>query len=192
MVSPALKRTAATTALFRSSRDHGPETFAFAESGSAFIVDDYRHLFSGRPRMWCCLNSGSYSLCWNVRTKAALYDRIEDPEMKVDLRLAEPEHYAVTMRAKDRWPPGSVRSRSVNDGRFKLVERPKLEGGYERVLWDLAADPAEFVDVRDRYPNDYVRLRNALEKWTEGVPGYVHEALSDEEAAQLRALGYIE
>jgi hypothetical protein len=80
----------------------------------------------------------------------------------------------------------------VSDGRFKLIERPRLGGGYARSLYELPVDWSETHDVQRRFPEDFARLSEALDAWVEDVPGYVPEALTDQEEAQLKALGYVE
>jgi hypothetical protein len=96
------------------------------------------------------------------------------------------------LEARERWEPGMTRERSVSDGQFKLVERPRFEGGYERALYDTQADPAETTDLREAKPRIHRDLAKALTEWTANVPGYAQGALSDEVEDQLRALGYVE
>ena len=96
------------------------------------------------------------------------------------------------LQARKRWSPGTARERSVSDGRFKLVERPRLGGGYERALYDTQRDPAETTDIREARPEIYREFAEALTQWTRGVPGYTQDALSEEVEQQLRALGYVE
>ena len=169
-----------------------PTELAFAESGGALIVDDYTALLSGRVRTGYCLNHGEYSLCWKGAAAAALYNRNRDPEMTHDLREQEPERFLEMEQARHRWKPGNARQRAVSDGRFKLIKRPRLGGGYGRSLYDLRTDRSETQDVRRQFPVDAARLEAALNAWAEEVPGYAPEALTSEEEAQLRALGYVQ
>ena len=80
------------------------------------------------------------------------------------------------LRAKERWKPGMTRERSVSNGRFKLVERPKFEGGYSRTLYDTRAEREETSDVRAEHPEVYRELSQALAEWTANVPGYFQGA----------------
>ncbi len=169
-----------------------PRELAFAESGGALIMDDHTALLSGRPRTGYCLNDGTRSLCWKGEARPALYDRSQDPRMTHDLREERPDDFAELERARGRWEPGKTRQRAVSDGRFKLIERPRLGGGYTRSLYELRSDPSETQDVQRRFPAHFARLSEALDAWVQEVPGYVPEALTDEEEAQLRALGYVE
>lgn len=167
-------------------------TLAFAESGGALIVDDHTALLSGRPRTGYCLNDGTRSLCWKGKGTPALYDRREDPRMKHDLRQERPDDFVELERARRRWEPGKTRQRAVSDGHFKLIERPRLGGGYARSLYELRVDPSETQDVQRQFPAEFARLAEALDAWVQDVPGYVPEALTDQEEAQLKALGYVE
>jgi arylsulfatase len=178
--------------LLRSWWPDRDERLTFAESGNASMLDDYTHLLSGRPRAGYCINEGDYSLCWKDDAVPAMYDRSRDPRMENDLKETEPDRYQAMMAAKRRWPPGSARHRSVSDGRFKLVESPRFEGGFAQYLWDLETDPLESVDVRDEHPRVFARLEKALSAWTTELPEYRQAPLTKEQEAQLRALGYIQ
>lgn len=190
--APEMDGTDYGRVLWKGSTTRTPGALAFSESGGALIVDDYTALLSGRPRTGYCLNQDAYSLCWKGRKAPALYDRSQDLDMTQDLRDKEPARYLALVQAKDRWEPGKTRQRAVSSGRLKLVERPRLGGGYDRSLYDLLADYSETKDVREQFPEDFARLSAALDIWLEGVPGYVPEALTNEEEAQLKALGYVQ
>jgi arylsulfatase len=167
------------------------DRLAYARSGGALLIDFYTALLSGRPRTGYCINKDDFSLCWKRAKPPELFER-SDIKRTADVKDEHPEIYEALMAARERWKPGSTRQQSVSDGRFKLVERPRFEGGYERALYDLQADPAETLDVQAEHPEDYSRLAQALEGWTENIPGYVQQELSAEQEAQLRALGYVE
>lgn len=169
-----------------------PPPLTFAESGGALLVKDHTALLAGRPRTGYCINDGQYSLCWSKAKSAALYDRNSDPELETDIRREQPDLYARLDGAKKRWSPGATRLRSVSDGRYKVIQRPRLEGGYSLVMVDLERDPAETTDIKDEHSETFEQLSNALEAWTKDVPGYIQEQLTDEQEAQLRALGYVE
>ncbi|NJL27986.1 MAG: hypothetical protein HC897_08835, partial [Thermoanaerobaculia bacterium] len=81
--------------------------------------------------------------------------------------------------------------RAVGDGRFKLVEFPRLEGGYRRELYDLENDPAERHDVARENREVALRLAAALDAWTAEQPAPAGIELSEEELETLRALGYV-
>lgn len=189
---PSMSGVDQVGALRRVDEKESEPALAFAESGGTLVRGNHTHLLSGRPRSGYCINEGGHSLCWKGKGTPSLYDRKNDPEMSRDLRVEKPDLYAEMLRAHDRWTPGKTRERCVSDGRFKLVERPRFEGGYARTLHDTRLDPAETTDVRSKHPEAYERLSRALADWTADVPGYVQEALSDEAEAQLKALGYID
>jgi len=165
---------------------------AYAESGGALLLKDHTALLSGRPRTGYCINDQQYSLCWSRRTTPTLHDRNADPELQQDLREAEPQVYQRLDQARRRWTPGATRLRSVSDRRFKVIQRPRLEGGYSLAMVDLETDPAEATDIQHEEPEAFARMSRELELWTRDIPGYVQEQLTDEQEEQLRALGYVE
>jgi choline-sulfatase len=91
--------------------------------------------------------------------------------------------------------------RTVNVGRYKLVQRP----GHPPVLYDLAEDPGETRDVADAHPLIVGWLRGLLGASLDATrgastptasarrPAHAAEttAIDPETAAQLRALGYV-
>lgn len=165
----------------------------FAEGGSALLVESFRYITSGRSNKRNCTNGPRYSLCQGEDEVLRLYDHIEDPDLTVDLAAQEIEHARALMRLRRQWPPETARQRSVRQGRFKLVEVPQPQGGYERRLFDLQSDPTELEDVSSRHPEVMARLGDELSAWTAGLPS--HQGLgnlSPEEEDQLRALGYID
>ncbi len=170
----------------------GEQVLSFAESGGALLVKDHTSLLAGRPRTGYCLNDGEYSLCWKDDTEGALFHRRLDPALEHDLQQEQPERFATMSEARRRWKPGSTRMRSVTDGRFKLIERPRLAGGYSLTLVDFVTDPTETVPVGDEHPDLFQHFSSVLHAWTRNTAGYVQEELSDIEEAQLRALGYVE
>lgn len=168
---------------------------AFFESAGA-LNRFYAHgLLSGRPQTGYCFHGERFTLCWNNEDEpTTLHERSVDPTLAVDVATEHPEEVASLERMRQRWEPGRTRERAVIDaaGELKLVERPKLGGGYERFLFDLSADPAESRDLLAERPAEAERLGALLDGWTDGVPGYEPTALTDEAEAALRALGYIE
>lgn len=165
----------------------------FAESGGALAKRYFPALLSGRPRTGWCINDARYSLCWRDEDEEpALYDRARDPRRRHDVRADHPEVHARLAAVRERWEPGATRMRAVHDGRFKLVERPRPEGGYARALYDLQNDPGETRDVSEDHPAVVETLGEALDRWTAEVPGYESHGLSEAAETMLRALGYIE
>lgn len=91
--------------------------------------------------------------------------------------------------------------RTVNVGRYKLVQRP----GHPPVLYDLAEDPGETTNVADAHPLILGWLRGLLGASLDATrgastptasarrPAHAAEttAIDPETAAQLRALGYV-
>jgi len=162
-----------------------------AESGSALLIESFRYPVSGRARGRNCTNGPRYSLCGKPGEELALYDHVEDPDLTRDLSVELPEEKEALLAIRRRWPPEQARQRAVSDGRFKLVDVPRLEGGYERGLYDLEADPAEEHDVSSEHPETAERLARILDTWTEELPQVEGIDLSEEELDALRALGYI-
>lgn len=88
--------------------------------------------------------------------------------------------------------------RAVQDPRWKLVYHPPL-GAREAVfeLYDLAADPLETRDVKDRHRAEARRLRELLWGWMKGSDwirrdrSFIEEH-SAETLKALKALGYVD
>ncbi len=87
----------------------------------------------------------------------------------------------------EQWPTAEA----ALDGRFKLIATARGE----EQLFDLASDPAESVDVRARAPEQYRRLRRALEEWRETCRPRTTRVFTPEEeraiADRLTQLGYM-
>ncbi len=167
---------------------------AFFESAGA-LNRFYAHgLLSGRPQTGYCLHGPRYALCWKGDSEPTLHDRPRDPTLATDVASEHPEEVAALERMRRRWQPGRTRERAVidADGGLKLVERPKLGGGYQRFLYDLSADRAESRNLLDERADDAERLGALLDEWTDEVPGYDPAQLTEEAEATLRALGYVE
>jgi arylsulfatase A-like enzyme len=96
----------------------------------------------------------------------------------------------------------------VSDGRHKLVwaQRPQdqwhlgVEAGVERVLYDLASDPGETVNVADRFPREFEALSRRLSAWygaerfaaARDAADCVDARTTDPATIeQLKALGYL-
>ncbi len=164
-----------------------------AESADALTPLYGETLISGRAGLGYCLNGPRFAFCWVDRNSApTLHDRAADPDHLVDLAAQHPEEYAVLRTARSRWAPTGGAERAVSDGRYKLLQRPRIEGGYAETLYDLSVDPAEADDVAAAHPEIVERLRAALEPWERDMRGRAPVSLSPEQEAALRALGYIE
>jgi arylsulfatase A-like enzyme len=73
---------------------------------------------------------------------------------------------------------------------YKLIRR--TEGAPRVELYDLSADPGELHDLADAEPDVVARLEAVLDREVSGARARAASAdLSDEEKAQLRALGYL-
>jgi hypothetical protein len=93
-----------------------------------------------------------------------------------------------------RWKRRAVAS-GVRLGSYKLIE---IESDYsgrvnERLLFDLATDPAERIDLADRDPEKVVSLSTALSQVRgSGRLGVEAESVEGLDVDALRALGYID
>lgn len=168
------------------------ERMALAESGSALMLHSYDNLHSGRQHERHCLNGPRFSLCGKPGEEPGLYDHEADPDLTVDLSAEYPEEKRQLEAARQIWPPEQARERAVRGERFKLVERPRLRGGYRSYLYDLEADPEGTQDVSARFPDEKKRLERILAEWTTGLPNYGVTERSQEQLDTLRALGYID
>jgi len=178
----------------RGKRPAKPEELvALAESGSALLLGTAVEPFEGQKAESNCVHGPRFSLCTRPKLGTGLYDRHQDPKLSKDVSKAHPQELAVLKAARERWPVGEARQRSAQRGHYKLVERPRLEGGYSRALYDLEADPAEKVDVSARYPKVVADLAVELMAWSASIPSHAPPPVRDEEQLEmLRALGYVD
>jgi len=158
----------------------------FAESGSALHVRLFDSLVSGRRGHWC-VNDPPFSRCRRRRTPPTLHRHDLDPALQTDLSDAHPDVRARLDAAAARWPPESARERTVRTGRFALIARPKVEGGYATTL--VAVDDPD-TDVADAHPDVARQLGAALAAWDAPTPAAAERDAETLEA--LRALGYVE
>ncbi len=180
-------------------RGEGPgPTLAFAESGNALHMGYVAALRAGPWEGPYCIHGPRFSLCGPPGQRPKLHDRLHDPELRVDVSAAHPKVRARLLEARRRWRPLAARQRMVCDGRFKLVARPQLEGGYALSLYDLQADPRGQAEVRKALPEVRSRLEEALDRYVRGLgaPQVARPerggAVDPQTAADLRALGYTE
>ncbi len=166
----------------------------FAESATAVWNEAVEHVTTGRTWWRVCVNGPRYALC-EIPKEApgvyTLYDHVADPALSQDVAAEHPEAIAALLQAWQSWPPESARQRVAQTAEFKLVETPRLEGGYQAKLYDLGADPLETADVAAEHPDVYRHLRAALAEWTADLPD-PPERLPDPELEEiLRTLGYV-
>jgi len=168
----------------------------FAESATAMWNEAVGRLTTGRTWWRVCINDQRFALCeipGEAPGEYLLYDHAEDPELSLDVAAEHPEAVERLLEAWRHWPPETARERTARTRRFKLVERPRLDGGYDAELYDLENDPAEAVDVKEEFPKVYGFLSRELADWTATVPGETEERPHDPELEEtLRTLGYIE
>lgn len=132
------------------------------------------------------MNEERFSLC--VRHgEQGLYDHHADPDLEHDLSAEHPEVVERLSAARQRWPEESARERTARTSTHKLVERPLLEGGYQRSLYVL---PDDTTDVSASHPDIVAELVGALDAWGAPRPDQVERGEQDLEA--LRSLGYVE
>jgi arylsulfatase len=169
------------------------ELIAVAESGSALLIGTFSQPFEGHTAARNCVHGPRYSLCTLKKKGTALYDRQEDPQLSVDVSEQQPEHLAILTAARERWTLGEARQRAAWNRRFKLVEYPRLEGGYRRALYDLETDPTETENVIAAHPEVAAQLDAELRAWSASIPSNAPPPERDEEQLEmLRALGYVD
>jgi len=164
----------------------------FSESGVVPRNQFFRTLLTGRAAYRACINGERYTLCDRhdgEESEPRLYDHDADPALTRDVADQHPAVVARLREARKLWPVESARIRVARTPRFKLVQRPLLEGGYSDELYDLRADPEESRDVADRHPEIVTRLRSALAAWDR--PHGSAGPIDPETLESLRSLGYL-
>ncbi|HVR27890.1 MAG TPA: sulfatase [Thermoanaerobaculia bacterium] len=164
---------------------------AVAEGGGALLPETFTYLTSGRPGDLECVNGPRYSLCGEPGGEPRLYDHVTDPFLELDLSAELPEVRAGLDAVRRRWPPGRARERALRTERFKLVERPRPEGGWTAALYDLADDPQETRDLAAERPELTARMRAELEAALGDAAESPPAELTRSEIEALRALGYV-
>ncbi len=173
----------------RAARETTP--IARIEAGSALNVSYTKRIFSGRTHSRTCIHDERFSLCAFPGREAHLFDHETDPFLETDVAEQHPQALQRLLESSRRWRPEQVRERALRDGRFKLVERPVLQGGFVRQLYDLRQDPVERDDVTAQFPAVAERLSTLLDEWSTTTP-LATPAAAPEDLRTLRSLGYIE
>lgn len=169
-----------------------PVTAALIEAGTPLRARAHTYLVSGRRKTRYCYNGLRYSLCI-AGEQEAYYDREEDPKLEKPLEEVPETAKKRLQKAKSIWSLETARQRSVREEKYKLVERPKLLGGFERALYDLEKDPDQENDLSEDFPEEVERLGAIIERWAADLePFDAEEAITDEALEQLRSLGYIQ
>ena len=179
---------------FRPTRGQVGEAdpIAYVESGSSFHPTYSHVVVSGQAGHRSCVHGERFSLCSEPGEKPQLYDQSSDPGFEVDVSAAHPGPLQVLSAARLQWPAEEARQRAVRTRDFKLVEYPRLEGGYRRTLFDLRSRSNDPKDVSADYPDVATRLGLVLERWTATIPSKAPVARLESDLELLRSLGYVE
>lgn len=174
-----------------------PEPTALAEGGTDLLVESHHQVRSGRPHGLSCLNSKRFSLCEKPDWAwPRLFDRSSDPGLRRDVSDEFRREKRRLMQARRHWPAAEARQRTVRNVSFKLVERPRWEGGYARRLYDLRADPGEARDLSQVRADVVTLLARQLEPWAALTAQAGRQkparAPDPDQLEGLRALGYVQ
>ena len=165
------------------------DRIVFAESASALWNVARGPLVTGSLGGRVCINGPRWTLCEEQKQRT-LFDRKVDPTMTNDLFDQHPDEVDRLSPALVRWPAESARERVARTARFKLVQYPRLEGGYRTELYDLAG-PGEGIDVSGQFERVASILEEALEDWAAGIPIETLRKPNPEREQILRNLGYM-
>ena len=175
-----------------SRRDTG--RIVFSESASALWNQKVDEVVTGRDWWRICINGPRFTLCEIPKEAPGvflLYDHELDPGLDHDIAAEHPEQVVALQALWSRWPLESARDRVARTARFKLIETPKLEGGYTRILVDLTRDAEEARNVSAEHPEVFRALGAALDEWTADIPDVEPRPYDPELEETLRSLGYI-
>ncbi|HRC84880.1 MAG TPA: sulfatase [Thermoanaerobaculia bacterium] len=175
------------------SRGREEPRVVFAESANALWNQAFGHLLTGRAGGRVCVNQGRYSLCEQTHERPGvyeLYDHEADPELEHNLASRLPEVVARLSAVRQVWPVEGARLLAARQARFKLVGRPRAEGGYHYELYDLAG-AGESVDVSAAFPAVAAKLQQELERWAAGIRAEPRSERSREQEDVLRGLHYL-
>jgi arylsulfatase A-like enzyme len=170
------------------------DRIVFAESATPIWNEAVNHVITGRLWGRTCINGPRFTLCSDEANRPGetwLFDHREDPGLERDIAVNHPEVVSELREAWHRWPPETARERVARTTRFKLVQRPRLDGSYTALLYDLVDDPAESTDVKERYPEVLDRLQIALDQWASELPPLGNRSFDPEIEELLRVLGYV-
>jgi arylsulfatase A-like enzyme len=98
------------------------------------------------------------------------------------------ERRLYTTRDQEEWPAAGPML-AVRAGSWKYIEAPE-QGVVE--LFDLATDPRERDNRHDAEADTRLRLAGMLRSWQSANAAAPNAGVSPEDAARLRALGYVE
>jgi arylsulfatase A-like enzyme len=177
-----------------SAPDALAERVVFAESANVLRNQSYRSVLTGRPYERACVNGPRYTLCDVVEGKSVppkLFDHVADPGLTRDVAGSRPDEVRALREARRRWPAGGARERVASTARFKLVQVPRLEGGYATALYDREADPHESSDASADHPALAGQLLAALEEWARDIPQQPPKRLDPAVEEAMRNLGYM-
>jgi arylsulfatase A-like enzyme len=175
--------------VLRAGEADDRERIAISESASAVWV---RHRGPDTEHCW---PDGRFGLCAMGDTPGRLYDTVADPDLDRDISAEHPGVAARLEASRARWNRDDFRERTARDLHFKLVRRPRLDGGWDEALYDLNSAAGEDADVSDLYPAEATRLGQALDAWIQrrrAASAAPPEELDPETRDALRALGYAE
>ena len=149
---------------------------------------------SDRKHRLHCIDGPQFSLCKTPNTKAKLFDRKKDPDLKKDLIGLHPEQAEMLAEAWKKWPVERTRQRVIRSNQFSLIARPHLDGGYRLALYDHVADPKMLVDVQENHPEQMMAMAGDLNLWHAELDADLRpvEQRSEAQEEALRSLGYIE
>ncbi|MBZ0114510.1 MAG: sulfatase [Thermoanaerobaculia bacterium] len=165
------------------------DRIVFAESASALWNEAREPLITGRLGGRVCAN-GEWLTLRIEGEQRTVFDRREDPALTVDIVGRFPEEEKILAAALQTWPAESARQRVARTARFKLVQFPRLEGGYRNELYDLRGE-GEGVDVSQRFGRVAEVLGAAVEDWATGIPRELQREADAEREQTLRSLGYL-
>jgi arylsulfatase A-like enzyme len=171
-----------------------PRSWVRAESGSVLHARMVNHLVSGRKHRLHCIHGPQYSLCDHPKKPRRLFDRMTDPELRVDVLSEHPRQAEALAEAWKAWPVERTRQRLIRTSRFSLIDTPQFKGGYARALYEHGADGGMNKDVQADHPQVMAELAPELDRWHARLDAANQpvEARSKSEEEALRSLGYIE
>ena len=189
---PATDGTDLTKRLRAGGREgpHDAERVMLAEGASSLHLHDFNWLLSGAAQTRHCVNVGNFSLCEDPDRTVRLFDHTLDPTLQHDVSAQYPSVRKELLHVAGIWAPESARVLAARSPAFKLLARPRPEGGYRYSLYDLTADPDEKVDVARAHPDVASKFREAIDLLAARVPPETR-GRTDVDVELLRSLGYL-